>query len=366
MEMDDFVNVTALDDTLSQHHFQNGSCDHLLPTSSQYQKRLVPIFYTFIFLLGFLGNALVICVFCQSSSRWTVANTYLVNLAASDLLFLCSLPFWAVYYSMGYSWVFGRVACKLCGALLMINIYASVFFITCMSVDRYRAIVYPLSTRSVCHARWISISIWLVAVLSSVPTLVFRDTHILSNLNVTACVMIYPNALWHPMLTLAKNILGFLLPFAVMATCYSRIGRHLLATPDLLEQEPSRIDRVLRMVIAVVLAFFLCWCAFHVLAFLEVLRDLGVTLSCRTNQAVEALLPISLCLGFSNSAINPFLYCFVGNHFREQLCRLYEEKAPRLAQRRDSISTRLSSFSRKLSDVKDSGAIESLPQNGGP
>ncbi|KAI4898235.1 hypothetical protein NFI96_006473 [Prochilodus magdalenae] len=366
METDPSLNLTDLDDPLSQHHLHNGSCDYLSPTSSQYQRRLVPVLYTLIFLLGFLGNTLVICVFCQSSARRTVANTYLVNLATSDLLFLCSLPFWAVYYSMGYSWVFGRLACKLCGALLTLNVFASVFFITCMSVDRYRAIVYPLSTRSVSHARYVSAAIWLVAVLSTVPTLVFRDTHTLSHLNVTACVMIYPNDFWHPMLTLAKNTLGFLLPFGVMATCYSRIGRHLVTSPDLLEQAQSRIDRVLRMVIAVVVAFFLCWCTFHVLAFLGALRDLGMTLSCRTDQAVEALLPISLCLGFSNSAINPFLYCFVGNHFREQLCRLYEEKAPRLTQKRDSISTRLSSFSRKLSDVKDSGGVEILPQNSGP
>uniref|UniRef100_W5LTJ7 Angiotensin II receptor, type 2 n=1 Tax=Astyanax mexicanus TaxID=7994 RepID=W5LTJ7_ASTMX len=363
MDTDSSLNVT---DAPFQHQVQNDSCDYLSPTVSQYQRRLVPIFYTFIFLLGFFGNMLVIYVFCQSSSRRTVANTYLVNLAASDLLFLSSLPFWAVYYSMGYDWVFGRLACKLCGALLTINVYASVFFITCMSVDRYRAIVYPLSTRSVCHARTISVVIWLVAVLSTVPTLAFRDIHPLSQLNVTACVMIYPNSLWHPMLTLAKNTLGFLMPFVVMATCYSRIGRHLLTTPDHLEQAQNRIDRVLRLVIAVVLAFFLCWCTFHVLTFLGALRDLGVNFSCRTDLAVGALLPISLCLGFSNSAINPFLYCFVGNHFREQLCRLYDEKAPRLSQKRDSISTRLSSFSRKLSDVKDSGTIENLSQNGAP
>jgi angiotensin II receptor type 2 len=74
-------------------------------------------------------------------------------------------------------------------------------------------------------------------------------------------------------------------------------------------------------------------------------------------------MPFTLCMGFSNSAINPFLYCFVGNHFREQLWRLYEEKAPRLSQKRDSISTRLSSFSRKLSDLKDTGPLETLDQH---
>ena len=94
---------------------------------------------------------------------------------------------------------------------------------------------------------------------------------------------------------------------------------------------------------------------FHVLTFLSALMSLGIHMPCWLEKAVELLMSFSLCLGFSNSAINPFLYCFVGNHFREQLWRLYREKAPRLSQKRDSISTRLSSFSRKLSDLRDPG-----------
>ncbi|XP_041949862.1 type-2 angiotensin II receptor [Alosa alosa] len=331
------------------------SCDSFSP--SLHQKGLVPAMYSVIFVLGFLGNVLVVCVLCRRSCRQTVANTYLVNLAMSDLLFLSGLPFWAVYYSLDYTWVFGWVMCKVCGGLLSLNVYASIFFITCMSVDRYRAIVHPFrsqSSRSVCRARAVSVAIWAIAALSTVPNIWFRQLHPLAALNVTGCVMAYPSAEWYPAQALAKNTLGFLLPLTVIVTCYYRIGRHLLNTPSI-EQGPEHLDRVLRMVVAVVLAFFLCWFPFHVLTFLSALASLGVHMPCWVEKAVEALMSFSLCLGFSNSAINPFLYCFVGNHFREQLWRLYKEKAPRLSQKRDSISTRLSSFSRKLSDLRDPG-----------
>ncbi|XDV21094.1 hypothetical protein PO909_026267 [Leuciscus waleckii] len=365
METDSAHNLTSPDVSLLQHNMTN-SCDYMSSSTSQYQKKVIPVFYSLIFLLGFLGNMLVLCVLYHSSGRRTVANTYLMNLAMSDLLFLSSLPFWAVYYSLDYNWVFGKVMCKLCGGLVTINVYASIFFITCMSVDRYHAIVYPLHSqisRSINRARCVSAIIWVVAALTTLPTVVFRDIHTLPSYNVTACVIYYPSSIWQTGLTLAKNILGFFLPFVVIATCYSLIAMHLLATPNNLEQDSGRLVHVLRLVAAVVLAFFFCWFPFHVLAFLGALADLGVEWDCWMLQVMHKLLPFFLCLGFSNSAINPFLYCFVGNHFREQLWQIY---GGMLTQKRDSISTRLSSFSRKLSDFKETVPMEILEQQSSP
>ncbi|CDQ58781.1 type-2 angiotensin II receptor [Oncorhynchus mykiss] len=344
----------------------SSSCDSISP--SLHQNKLIPTIYSVIFVLGFVGNILVVFVLCQKSNRKTVANTYIVNLALSDLLFLISLPFWAIYYSFDYNWMFGGLMCKLCGCLLSLNVYASIYFITCMSVDRYRAIVYPLQSqcsRNLCRARVISGVIWTIAGLMTIPTMAFRDTYHLKELGVTACVLTYPptQPYWFPGLALTKNILAFLVPFTVIASCYCRIGKHLLGGQPSLDKSSSNLDRVMKMVVAVVLAFFVCWFPFHVLTFLDALSTLGVMHSCWVRQAIITLMPFTLCLGFSNSAINPFLYCFVGNHFREQLWRLYEEKAPRLSQKRDSISTRLSSFSRKLSDLKDTGPLETLDQH---
>lgn len=334
-------------------------CNHSTPFF--HQKGLIPAMYSIIFVLGFLGNVLVVCVLSQRSCRQTIANTYLVNLAMSDLLFLSGLPFWAVHYSLDYNWVFGWLMCKVCGGLMSLNVYASIFFITCMSVDRYRAIVHPLrsqSSRSVWRARVVSALIWTFAAMTTVPNIWFRQLYTLPPHNVTSCVLLFPTVSWYPAQALAKNTLGFLLPCTVIVTCYFRIGLHLLDTPAI-AQGPEHLDRVLRMVVAVVLAFFLCWFPFHVLTFLSALIDLGIHMPCWVKKSVEMFMSFSLCLGFSNSAINPFLYCFVGNHFREQLWRLYKERAPRLSQKRDSISTRLSSFSRKLSDLRDTGEPDS-------
>ncbi|KAJ8348236.1 hypothetical protein SKAU_G00268250 [Synaphobranchus kaupii] len=257
--------------------------------------------------------------------------------------------------------------CKVCGWLLSFNVYASIFFITCMSADRCLAIVYPLrsqSQRNLRRARAVSCAVWAAAALPTIPTVVFRDVQYLEELKVMACVVHYPSTGWFVVLTLMKNTVGFLIPFAIIATCYCSIGRHLLGAGPL-DEGPANLDRVLTMVVAVVLAFFICWFPFHLLTFLSALSALGALTACWGKWTVDTVIPFALCLGLCNSAVNPFLYCFVGNHFREQLDGLVQAWLPRLSQKTDSISSRLSSFSRKLSDLKDLGSQEPAGQHKG-
>ncbi len=369
---------------------------------------VIPTIYSVICVLGTIANELAVCVLAHSSaSRRTIANTFMLNLCVSDLLFLLSLPLWAVYYSKGYSWPFGRVACKICGVLHNLNLYASIFFITSMSIDRYLAIVRPLrsqSSRNPKRARFTCILVWLLACACSAPTLYLRDTYHLEGLGVEACVIFYPDNIWYMTLTWMKIVLAFLLPLLIISCCYCAIGRHLMTDTMLMRmQNPSHphltasvksqescgkperpptpcvspssgagrplegrgLERVLWTVAAVVMAFFLCWFPFHCVTFLDFLKSKGWVNSCWVNWTIHNLTPLTLCLGFSNSAINPVLYCFIGNHFRGRLgglCKgLYaclKARGEDHSQKRGSFSTRLSSFSRKLSDLKDLAIVE--------
>ncbi|XP_017275189.1 type-2 angiotensin II receptor [Kryptolebias marmoratus] len=389
--------------------YGNGSLDPTSPPCTDWTPvpftTVIPTVYGIICVVGTLANALAVFVLvCGSKTGRTVADIFMLNLCVSDLLFLLSLPLWAVYYSRSYSWPFGRAACKICGALLHLNLYASIFFITSMSVDRYLAIVHPLrslSARNPKLACLTCIMVWFLACVCTAPTFALRDTIQLEGLEVEVCGILCPSQSCFLALAWMKILLGFLLPLFAISYCYCTIGRHLLAYRDLMRMQTSahslnvfsqegdrkpdrpptpsvspsfcedrppvgnKVERVLLTVAAVVLAFFLCWFPFHCVTFLDFLKTKGWLGGCSITWTINNLTPLTLCLGFSNSAINPVLYCFIGNHFRDRLgnlckglCACLKARKEEHHRKRSSISTRLSSFSRKLSDLKDLAIVE--------
>uniref|UniRef100_A0A8C4SV54 Angiotensin II receptor, type 2 n=1 Tax=Erpetoichthys calabaricus TaxID=27687 RepID=A0A8C4SV54_ERPCA len=296
---------------------------------------LIPTIYDTIFVVGFIGNTIITVVRCLKVSRKTVAITYILNLAIADLLFLLSLPLWAVYYVQNYNWTFGTFLCKICCAVLSINLYASIFFITCMSVDRYLD-------------QFITMMVWSLAFFLTLPTIYFRNTYYLEEYKVTACIMDFPQddfSTWSDALGLMKNTLGFLVPFSIFISCYIGIGKYLLKTPYL-EINKHKMDKVLLMVLAVVLALFICWFPFHILTFLDVFTMVPTPAACH-----NTLMPLTLCVTFANSSVNLLLYCFVGNDFQQELIYLVKRRSSAFLNKRNSIRTQLNSFSRKLSDV---------------
>lgn len=71
------------------------------------------IFYAVIFVVGLLGNILVVFVVLQNRAMQTVTNCFIANLALSDIL-LCvvAVPFTPLYF-FSNEWAFGKIMCHL-------------------------------------------------------------------------------------------------------------------------------------------------------------------------------------------------------------------------------------------------------------
>ncbi|NXU52294.1 AGTR2 protein, partial [Turnix velox] len=319
-------------------------------SSSDYQFSLIPALFSVVFALGLVGNSVVVVVLCRYSVLKTVANIYIFNLVVADLLCLTTLPFWAAYYARGYDWLFGSLMCKVSSSVLCLNMFASIFFIMCMSVDRYHAIVHPIRSqrRTTRQACLIAAVVWSFACLSSLPTFYFRDTHYVESLGVSACIMAFPQENydeWSVATAFLKNTLGFFIPLAVITTCYVRIRRHLLKAQEFGKNKQKR-DKVLKLVAAVVLAFFISWLPFHILTFLDALSHMGIINSCEVLGVIDAALPFAICMAFANSCTNPLLYCFIGNQFQEKLHRLFKRRVCQFNSHRESSSLRKGSSTR--------------------
>ncbi|KAL1271233.1 hypothetical protein QQF64_030249 [Cirrhinus molitorella] len=341
---------------------------------------LIPSVYLLVFVVGSLGNGLVLCVYldrrmrgrgrigssskssqtsdpspCPSpkSSR-TVTESLIASLALADLAFVMTLPLWAAYTALGYHWPFGHVLCQVSSYIVALNMYASVFSLTGLSVERYCVIMRKHANgskqrRTTRRAKWIVGSVWLVSGILALPALLLRtvrevdlvagddgegqDGHafyclcdmdysslISSDLDPAAAEQ--AELMWSAALGLKSTLLGFLLPLVVLLLCYGWLGR-LLSRHFSLGPRPdhTRQRRLLRIIITLVLAFFLCWLPFHANKTLSAMVELGILpFSCSFDQWLVAAHPYSICLGYVNSCLNPLLYACCDPAFRKR-CR---------------------------------------------
>ncbi|XP_028997989.1 B2 bradykinin receptor-like [Betta splendens] len=273
-----------------------------------------------ISVLGSLGNALVLCVFCLHRKPCTVADVYLGNLAAADLVMMACLPFWAVTIAHNYRWDFGEVLCKLVNVAISMNYVCSVLFLTLVSVDRYLALVKPMSSSRLRRAAWakrICLGVWSLGFLFSLPILFFRTVTYVTDPGVLACILAYPHPRWQLQHNITRNMC-FVLPALVVTYC----SRHIIAA---LNQRRAKGLPVVRgerkasyLVLAVLVVFLFCWTPHQVMRFLDTLDYFQVTPGCLWGHILDIGIQLSTYLTYSNSAINPFLFVLVGKHFRKR------------------------------------------------
>ncbi|XP_073466477.1 B2 bradykinin receptor-like [Aquarana catesbeiana] len=305
-----------------------------------------PIYMWFIFILGFIENAFVISVYLLHKSRCTVAEIYLGNMAAADLVFVSGLPLWAIYISRGFSWQFGDFLCVAVNTLIMLNLFASIYFLLMVSIDRYLALVKTMSAGRMRRPWWAKVicaMIWTFALVVSLPKIIFRKVNFVSELNITACILDPPSNEWNIVNNIFLNVIGFLIPVIVIGFCSFQIVNVLRNNTMQKFKEINNEKRATLLVLSVLLVFIACWLPFQISTFIDTLMHLNVLHKCSVEQPNEIFNQISTYIGFSNSCINPLLYVIVGNNFRKKALEVYHPLVPaRFRTRRSSVQTNYS------------------------
>ncbi|XP_028930749.1 type-1 angiotensin II receptor [Ornithorhynchus anatinus] len=314
---------------------------------------MVPTIYSIIFVVGIFGNSLVVIVIYFYMKLKTVASIFLLNLALADLCFLMTLPLWAAYTAMQYRWPFGNCLCKIASAGVSFNLYASVFLLTCLSIDRYLAIVHPMKSRlrrTMLVAKVTCIVIWLLAGLASLPVVIHRNVYFIENNNMTVCAFRYEshNTTLPVGLGLSKNMLGFLIPFLIILTSYTLIWKALKKAYQI-QKNKTRNDDIFKIIVAIVLFFFFSWIPHQIFTFLDVLIQLHIIHDCKVIDIVDTAMPITICIAYFNNCLNPLFYGFLGKKFKKYFLQLLKYMPPNVRSH-SSLTTKMSSLSYRPSD----------------
>ncbi|KAJ8408202.1 hypothetical protein AAFF_G00264300 [Aldrovandia affinis] len=284
----------------SEPHQNSGPCDKAHVKASA--KILLPVLYTFVCALGIVGNTFLVFVLIKCIKLRSAMSMYLLNMAVSDILFAVTLPFWAVYAHS--EWIFGDVGCKVITVIYTVNLYSSIFFITCISLDRYLSIVWASPTKSfgsVPKGGTVCAVVWAIAFLAAAPDLSFVKMQELDGKK--TCVHDFGEehtSLWRVFTRFELNILGFLMPFLAMLFFYLRI--YCVA----FRSKMGKKCRALRLAVALVVVFFVLWFPYNLVVLLHSLQDLHVMISdCAASRRLDLALQVTESLAFTHACLNP-------------------------------------------------------------
>jgi len=279
------------------------------------------IVYTIIFLLTIAGNASVLAVVYKIRELHTVTGYLIANLAVADLSvgILC-IPFTVLYFEFTY-WPFGFVMCKIIPATQAICIMASTGTLAAISIERYLAIAFPWEPRiSISQVRYIIAVLWLIASLVGLPFFAVMQLH--DNNGVLLCLESgWPSETFRDIYTMLSFCLTYAFPLPMIAVLYTIIVLKLnKAARETSDHEGFRTakakGKVIRMLIVVVVFYFLCFLPYHSTYMWYEFGDGGQF------KGIWLLLSYCQVLVYSNSAVNPVLYGFLSEQFRKGFARL--------------------------------------------
>uniref|UniRef100_A0A8C9SFU1 Urotensin-2 receptor 3 n=1 Tax=Scleropages formosus TaxID=113540 RepID=A0A8C9SFU1_SCLFO len=290
------------------------SSPSLSPSPSLASTALFCSLLSLMSLLGIGGNLYAMGLLLQRRRG---------SLALADLLYLSTTPF-IVYDSLAADWAFGELGCRLLLSLDLLTMHASIFTLTAMSLDRYRAVADPLATSSSPSSGLLRVILaWGMALALSLPMMITLHLEDGENQEGKLCVPAWDeqSSKVYMSVLFCTSILG---PGLAIGALYTALGRLYWVSQThppwaSTSAYPPRAPRpkVLLLILGIVLAFWACFLPFWIWQLLplyrpEALRSIPTSTQVTVNRILTGLT-------YGNSCVNPFFYTLLtGKHRRSR------------------------------------------------
>ncbi|XP_076441094.1 cholecystokinin receptor-like [Babylonia areolata] len=332
--------------------------------------------YGLVLVLGLVGNILVVVSVARYRRMHNVTNIFLLSLASADLLLVCICVPVKFTGFITFTWRLGEVMCKGVHYLQNVSIICSVLNLTGLSLERYYAILHPMRARYTCTvklARRTVLVIWALSLIMAVPILVGQE-HIMVGERKKGywCMEQWAGPELHQLYQLYMLLVVYLLPLTFMTANYVSICRRLwqvryqrasiraehshMVRPEPSQQslmpflsptttgsaagdacasrelrqmvrqlqkgarckrsplsEDATRKQVVKMLVAVVVLFAVCWGPIlinNVLVAFGVLEQLH-------HGWLKPMRQVFWLMAYLNSSLNPIVYGFMSKNFRD-------------------------------------------------
>ncbi|XP_046673867.1 pyrokinin-1 receptor-like isoform X2 [Homalodisca vitripennis] len=311
----------------------------------------VTVYYVIIFISGVVGNVCTCVVVARNKHMHTATNYYLFSLAISDLLLLVSgMPTEMYHIWSNYPYVFGETFCVLTGFASETSTNATVLTITAFTIERYVAICHPFLSHTVSKlsraVKYIMV-IWVLSLCLAVPQAIqmgifypLDDNGNIETEEYSACTVKYSII---PYSFFVSTVVFFLTPMTLITVLYVLIGVRLHRSSQITEGGSQRrrallsdkeaplvvrgsqrngphsksTKRVVKMLVAVVVAFFVCWAPFHLQRLHSVFGFAGDDTTHTAYLVHKVMTYASGIFYYLSTTINPILYNIMSLKFRQ-------------------------------------------------
>ena len=301
------------------------------PTAARIGKTIA---YCLLFVISLTGNSLIGLIVYKTKTMRKPINFFIVNMAMSDLLLPIFLfPAQITEIHVGFwliSGALGQALCKLAPFLADVSTSVSIQSLVLIAVDRFGAVVFPVRSPLISTklCRFFIPATWIVAMAIHSPDLFALK------------LAEYPGGLvclnqWNktfgetPSLAnyyLAVYIVIIYIPLVLIAILYLAILLKLKSqkipgeqSVNAREQRAKREQNVLKMSIAIVLVFTICWLPVTARSLLLFFPPDSIVIS---SCGFLYFWSISHFLALSNCAINPCICLIFSGNYRQGLKNL--------------------------------------------
>ena len=311
------------------NHSLNSTILQSITAMSTNVKIGMTLAYAVIFIVALLGNSFGLLVASKKSRCNSVTNLFIANMAVADLLLtVTAMPFSVTFFYLRDFWfggIVGTITCKAMHYAIRVSIAATVLTMTLISLDRFCVVFYPLRGRFFRKPRIVSAIIWVLSCILMIPILLFYKVTVLPSENTYLGIHVCRGAVWlsnhsRKIFHICLFCILYAFPLMVMAVLYVLICRKLwprkipvnVSGKSRAVVEMSK-RKVVRLLIAIVVVFALCWFPAYVNHYFLIIRPEQV------HKLPAEVQYVFFWLAHANSAINPCLYILLNYNFRKRL-----------------------------------------------
>ncbi|KAM3921603.1 formyl peptide receptor 2-like [Leptodactylus fuscus] len=255
--------------------------------------------YGIIFVLGIIGNGLVIWI-AGFRMKKTISAVWFLHLAIADFLCCMSIPLRILFEVNYISDLYINTYCISIISLFNLNTSASILLLTAMSIDRCVSIMWPFWAKVHRTRRLVRITaggIWGLSLPLTALVLHLNDwcrlsTYYSDYMRLTTIII-----------GTVRLLLMFVIPFLIILTSYVIIFVKIRK-----RKRPQRSQRPYRIITAVILCFFICWSPHYICAL--------IPLENGSYKKIFLVHFITTILAYLNSCMNPIIYVLMGQDIK--------------------------------------------------